>query len=63
LEETKIATSITRTPLRLELDHMYWELRWPAKDAVPAASVFNAMALSQITQYLKGRRLKYASAP
>jgi hypothetical protein len=32
------------------------------KGWVPAARVLNAMTLSQITQYLKRRPLKYTSA-
>jgi hypothetical protein len=41
---------ITRTAPRPELDDMHWELQWPAKGWVPAATVLNAMTLSQITQ-------------
>jgi DNA polymerase (family 10) len=45
-----------------ELDHMHWGVAMARKGGVPAARVLNAMTLSQITQYLKKRRLKYASA-
>jgi DNA polymerase (family 10) len=45
-----------------ELDHMHWGVVMARKGGVPAAWVLNAMTLQQMTQYLKRRRLKYASA-
>src|SRR4030081_958162 len=45
-----------------ELDHVHWGVQMARKGGVPAAAVLNAMTLSQITHYLKRRRLKYSSA-
>jgi K+-sensing histidine kinase KdpD len=45
-----------------ELDHMHWGVEMARKGGVPAARVLNAMTLSQMTQFLKRRRLKYAGA-
>jgi DNA polymerase (family 10) len=45
-----------------ELDHMQWGVEMARKGGVPATRVLNAMTLSQITQYLKRRQLKYAGA-
>jgi DNA polymerase (family 10) len=45
-----------------ELDHMHWGVEMARKGGVQAARVLNAMTLSQMTQFLKRRRLKYARA-
>jgi DNA polymerase (family 10) len=45
-----------------ELDHMHWGVEMARKGGGPAARVLNAMTLSQMTQFLKRRRLKYAGA-
>ena len=45
-----------------ELDHMHWGVEMARKGGVPAPAVLNAMTLSQMTQFLKRRRLKYAGA-
>jgi DNA polymerase (family 10) len=45
-----------------ELDHMHWGVEMARKGGVPAKRVLNAMTLSEISQYLKHRRRKYARA-
>lgn len=45
-----------------ELNHMHWGVEMAREGGVPAARDLNAMALSEITRYLKRRRTNYARA-
>jgi DNA polymerase (family 10) len=45
-----------------ELDHMHWGVEMARKGGVPADRVLNAMALPQITRYLRQKRRSIARA-
>jgi len=45
-----------------ELDHMHWGVEMARKGGVPADRVLNAMALPEITRYLRQKRRSFARA-
>jgi DNA polymerase (family 10) len=45
-----------------ELDHMHWGVEMARKGGVPADRILNAMALPEITRYLRQKRRSFAHA-